>query len=151
MFTSGPTFGPENPIRNWDQPRVTGIGFIDGGSGNDTVVATAINRSNQILTITNGTVRQSYWLDNGTIYLSHQQKAELFGDLTIPINGTEDIHLSLPKDSLIAGSAYSVELVSNQHPQPVGFKYDTSQKYITLDSAPERYIFYHMDHPGSKT
>jgi hypothetical protein len=151
MFTSTTIGGSMDPEKFWDVPRITNLEFIDGGSGNDTIVATASNRINPTLTITSGLVTQYSWLNNGIVYGSHELVAELFGDLTVPINGTQYIHLRVPKDALIAGKAYSVELVSDQHPKPVGFNYDTSQKYITLDSAPERYIFYHMYHPNSKS
>ena len=99
---------------------VTDLEFIDGGSGNDTVVATVINRADKTLSITSGYIMQSYWLDNGFVYRSHEQAAELFGDLTVPANGTQDIHLSLPKDTLIAGKAYAVELnTTQQHPSSI--------------------------------
>jgi hypothetical protein len=153
MFTSGTVGGPGGPERDYrDMTIITGLKFIDGGSGNDTVVAITLNRSSQAFNITSGCVEQSYWLNNGTVYIGHEQTAELFGDLTVPINATKDIHLSLPKDTLIAGKTYSVGLVTDQNPQHGEFKYDeSSQNFFSVISAPEAFVFYHMRHPSSSS
>ena len=153
IFISATIGGPGGPERdNRDMPIVAGLKFIDGRSSNDTVVATTLNKSNQAFTIISGCVRQSYWLNNGTVYIGHEQTAELFGDLTVPINGTKDIHLSLPKDTLIAGKTYSVGLVTDQNPQQGKFKYDeTSQNSFSVISAPEAFVFYHMRHPSASS
>jgi hypothetical protein len=121
MFTSSTLGGPGGPERDWETTRVTNLEFIDGVHSNDTVVATVINSADKALSITSGYVMQSYWVDNGFVYRSHEQTAELFGDLTVPTNGTKDIHLSLPKDTLIAEKAYAVELNTTQ-PHPPSMK-----------------------------
>jgi hypothetical protein len=146
IFTSGTMSGPGGPERHWETTRVTNLEFIDGGHGNDTVVATVINTADKALSITNGYVIQSYWFDNGFVYRSHEKTAELFGDLSVPANCTRDIHLSLPKDTLIAGKTYAVELNTTQQ-QPPLMKYIDSQNSFHTISAPKTYTFYHMNHP----
>jgi hypothetical protein len=148
MFTSGSKGGPGGPERDWEMTRVTNLEFIDGGQSNDTVVATVINRADKALSITSGYVIQSYWFDNGFVYRSHEQAAELFGDLTVPANGTKDVHLSLPKDTLIAGKAYAVELNTTQQ-HPSSMKYIGSQNSFHTISAPKTFAFYHIYHPNT--
>ncbi len=133
---------------HWDVVFVSGLKFIDGGSGNDTVVATTINRTNEPLTITSGYISQSYWLDKGFVYQNHEQATELIGDLTIPINGTKDILLSLPKDMLIPGRTYAVELNTTQY-HPPSVKYLDSENSFHIISPSETFTFYHMWHPNT--
>jgi hypothetical protein len=144
VFTiiSGPTGSFER--RHLDPFQITNLEFIDGGSEKDTIVATTKNTTNETLTVTSGQVTQYYWVDNGTAYQNpiqgHEQAVGLFGDLTIPINGTKNIHLSLPTDTLILGKTYSVKLVADNHIQ---------QNCVDLISGRERFIFYHMYHPDA--
>jgi hypothetical protein len=147
MFT-GSIGVPGGPERHWEMTRVTNLEFIDGGSGSDTVVATVINSADKALSITSGYIMQSYWFDNGFIYRSHEQAAQLFGDLNVPANGTKDIHLSLPKDTLIAGKTYTVELNTTQD-HPSSMRYMDSQNTFHTISAPEPFTFYHMVHPNT--
>jgi hypothetical protein len=145
-FTSNPL---DNVRRNhWPESMVTDLEFIDGGIGNDTVVARVVNSADKELSITVGYIMQSYWLDNGFIYRSHEQVARLFGDLTVPANSTKDIHLSLPKDTLIEGKAYAVELNTTQQ-YSSSLKYLDSQNSFTIISASKTFTFYHMCHPNT--
>jgi hypothetical protein len=131
----------------WPESNVINLEFIDGGSGNDTAVATVINRSDKELSITVGYIIQYYWLDNGFVYRNHEQAAELFGDLTVPANGTKDIHLSLPKDTLIAGKTYAVELNTTQQHQPI-MSIGNQNSFNTI-SPSKTFTFYHMNHPNT--
>ncbi|HUK84290.1 MAG TPA: hypothetical protein VLU95_00360, partial [Candidatus Acidoferrum sp.] len=148
IFTSNSTFSPMDPDPFRDVPIITGLKFIDGGNDNDTVVATTINPTREPLTVTIGYISQSNWIVNGTVYLSHEQKAELLGDRAIPINGTKNIYLSLPKGTLIAGKTYTVELNTTQQ-IPTLFKYLDSQNSFNCLSDPEAFTFYHMCHPDA--
>ncbi len=104
-----------------------------------------MNPTHEPLTVTIGYILQSNWIVNGTLYLGHEQKAELIGGLAIPINGTKDIYLSLPKGTLIAGKTYTVELNTTQQTPPL-FKYLDSQNSFNCLSDPEAFTFYHMCH-----
>lgn len=149
IFTLGTIGGPGDTKRNhWGTTFVTDLEFIDGGSGNDTIVAKVINRDDKTISITSGYIIQSYWLHNGFIYRNHEQAAELFGDLAVPANGTGDIHLSLPKDTLIPGKAYAVELNTTQG-HPSGVQFIDSQNWFNTISAPKAFTFYHMCHPNA--
>jgi hypothetical protein len=149
LFSSGDIGGSGDRERyNWGMISATNLEFIDGGSGNDTVVATVTNRADKAVSITSGYIMQSYWLDSGFVYRSHEQAAELFGDLTVPANGTKDIHLSLPKDTLIAGKPYAVELNTTQQHRP-SIKYLNSQNSFDTISGSETFTFYHMFHPNT--
>jgi hypothetical protein len=150
IFTSGTIGGLGGPERDWEMTRVTNLEFIDSGSGNDIVVATVINRADKAVSITSGYVTQSYWIDNGFVYRSHEQAAELFGDLTVPANGTKDIHLSLPQDILISGKTYAVGLNTTQQ-HPPSMKYISSQNSFHTISAPKTFTFYHMCHPNTQS
>lgn len=148
IFNSN-TYGPGSPERNYmDISAVTGLKFIDGGFGNDTVVAAVTNRADKAFTITSGYILASYWLENGFVYNSHDQPAQLFGDLTVPANGTKDIHLSLPKDTLIPGKSYAVELNTTQE-HPSSMNYLGSQNIFNTISALQTFTFYHMFHPNT--
>ena len=115
---------------------IKNVAFVDGGSGNDTIVATVINRSDKIFTVTGGYAAQRNWVQEGRIQQNeHPFVTELFGDLTIPSNTTGDIHLSLPRDTLDAGMEYLVYLNG------------TNQDHGSSVGTSKRYVFYHMYHP----
>ena len=119
---------------------IKNVAFIDGGAGNDTIVATVINRSDKIFTVTGGYAAQHNWVQDGRIQQNeHPFVTDLFGDLTIPKNNTGDIHLSLPRDTLVAGREYLVYLNG------------TNQDHGSLVGCSKRYIFYHMYHPSAST
>jgi hypothetical protein len=146
LFSSSITDYPANQERNyWNQPIVTHLEFIDGGSGNDTIVATVTNNAHQDVSVTRGYLVQSYWTDNGFIYRNHEQPAELFGDLRISPNMTKDIHLSLPTGTLIAGKTYTIELNTTQ-PHPSSINYFGSKNTFDTISNSQPYTFYHMYH-----
>ena len=138
---------PGEPRWRWGTTVASDLQFIDGGSGSDTVVATVINRADREISVTSGYIVQSYWLNNGFIYRSHEQKAQLFGDLTVPCNGTADIHLSLPTDTLVAGKTYAVELNTTESYPPLEQCIGSANWFHTI-SAPQAFTYYHMIHPG---
>ena len=134
----------------WPDYYISNLQFIDGGSSNDTVIATVINKANEDFTVTVGYIAQDYWLDNGFIYKTHEQAGALFGDLNVPANTTKDIHLTLPTDTLIAGKTYSVGL-NTTNPHPFRTQYDNSPNWFNTISTPQAFTFYHMGHPNTKT
>ncbi len=149
LLVSSITGFPDNPEKDyWSKLTVTNLAFIDGGSGNDTLIASVTNRDHQAISVISGYIVQSNWINNGFIYRGHEQAAELFGDLTVPANGTKDIHLSLPTETLIAGKTYIVELNTTQ-------QHTASQKYIDSKNSfdtigkSQTFTFYHMCHPNT--
>lgn len=137
LFTSN-MLEPDVLVPNMSYFDIKNVAFVDGGPGNDTIVATVINRSDKIFTVTGGYAAQRNWVQNGRIQQNeHPFVTELFGDLTIPRNNTGDIHLSLPRDTLVAGREYLVYLNG------------TNQDHGSSVGTSKRYVFYHMYHPSS--
>lgn len=113
-----PDFVPEPLPRPY---RITNLQFIDGGTGDDTILVTVKSES-EAINITGGYVNENATTISGT--------------LTIPEGETGTVTLTLPSGTLVAGREYRLELKLNRKDALPLF-------------ASERYIFYHMYHPDT--